>query len=195
MIPWRSTIVGWLVMVFGLAAPTFAAEPLALPVKFGGPFELIDHTGAVTGSRDFRGKFMLIQFGYTYCPDICPIGLDTMAAALDRLGDAAGDVQPIFITVDPARDTPEQLASFVVHFHPDLIGLTGSEADIQKVAKAFKVHRRKVVPRNADAADYMVDHGSITYLMGPDGRFVTLFPYGTTATFMAEAIKSYLDQG
>ena len=117
-----------------------------------------------------------------------------MTAALDQLGALAGNVQPIFITVDPARDTPERLAGFVAHFHPDLIGLTGVEADIREVAKAFKVHRQKVAPKKTDAAGYMVDHGSITYLMGPDGRFVTLFPYGTTATFMAAAIKTYLDQ-
>lgn len=167
----------------------------SLPITFGGPFQLVDHAGRPRTDADFRGRFMLIYFGYTYCPDVCPLGLAAMADALGRLGDGAERVQPIFITVDPARDTAEQLADYVGHFHPRLVGLTGSEAQVRAAAKAYRVHRRKVpLPDASGGGDgYLVDHGSITYLMGPGGGFVTLFPHGTDPAFMADAIRRYLD--
>jgi protein SCO1/2 len=176
------------------AAPKTPALP-DLPIRFGGPFALTDHHGEPRTDRDFRGRFMLIQFGYTFCPDICPISLDTMSTALDLLGAAAEQVQPIFISVDPERDTPAALAEYVEHFHPRLLAMTGTEQAVRAVAKAYRVHRHKVVPDGTDPADYLVDHGSITYLMGPDGCFVTLFPYATTAEVMAEAIGRHLDAG
>jgi protein SCO1/2 len=163
------------------------------PVSFGGPFALTDHTGGRVTDVDFRGSWLLVQFGYTGCPDLCPLGLDTLARVLDLLGPAAAArVQPLFVTVDPARDTPAALAGFVPAFHPRLVGLTGSEPEIRGVAKAYRVHRRKVLTDPARPDDYLIDHGSFTYLMGPDGRFVTLFPYGTPAERMAEVIGSYL---
>lgn len=175
----------------GLAAarPALAAVP-ALP--FGGPFALTDHTGRRRTDADFRGRFLLVHFGYTGCPDLCPLGLDAMLAALDRLGPAGEALQPVFVTVDPARDTVEALRPFVAAFGPRLIGLTGTEAEIRAVAKAYRVHRRKVIVDPARPDDYLVDHGSLTYLMGPDGACRTIFPHGTTAERMAEVIHGYL---
>ncbi len=179
-------------------APAHAAAPppplpASLgPISFGGPFTLVDHTGAPRTDRDFHGRFMLVFFGYTNCPDICPTGLTTMAAALDALGARAAQVQPLFITVDPERDT-EVLADYVAHFHPRLVGLSGSQAQVGAAVRAYRVHRGKVVTSaDAGADDYLVTHSSLTFLMDPDGAFLTLFPHGTTAPAMATAIGNYL---
>jgi cytochrome oxidase Cu insertion factor (SCO1/SenC/PrrC family) len=154
----------------------------------GGPFSLIDQNGKRVTDQDFRGKYMLIFFGYTYCPDVCPSELQVMSAALDELGPEADKIQPIFITIDPARDTPETLKVYVSNFHPRLIGLTGSEADIALVAKAYRVYYAKA-KGTEDKADYLMDHGTILYLMGPDGKFVKHFTYGTEAKGLAEALR------
>ncbi|MBL8590160.1 MAG: SCO family protein [Methylobacteriaceae bacterium] len=158
--------------------------------RFGGPFALTTHDGRRVTEADFRGRFLLIFFGYTRCPDVCPTGLATMAAALDALGPRAERLQPVFVTLDPARDTPPALADYVASFHPRLIGLTGSESEIAAVARAFRVHRVKYQP--AAGGDYAVDHGSLTYLMGPDGGFLTLIPHGATPGRMADVLRRYL---
>ena len=177
------------------ALPQAAEAEKAFPVRFGGPFELIDHTGATRTNSDFAGRFMLIYFGYTNCPDICPHNLQVMTEALERLGDVGAQIQPLFITSDPARDTAELLREYVEHFHPSLVALTGSEAQIRAAAKSFRVHRSKLVSKDAtDANDYLVNHTSLTYLMGPDGEFVTLFPHDTKPEFMAKTIKGYLER-
>ena len=111
----------------------------------GGPFELIDHTGVRRTDADYRGKLALIYFGYTYCADVCPTDLQAMASALDLLGDGARAVQPLFITIDPERDTPGHLANYVPLFHPRLVGLTGEADAVRRVARAYKVHYAKVV--------------------------------------------------
>ena len=116
-----------------------------------------------------------------------------MAAALDRLGAAGEPVQPLFISVDPARDRPAELAAYVARFHPRLIGLTGTEPAVAAAARAYRVHRRKVVLADQTAADdYLVDHSSLTFLIGPDGDWLTLFPHRTDPEFMAAAIRRYL---
>ncbi len=187
-----------LVLVGLLAGGSLAADepetaPPPLANFFGGPFSLIDHDGTRRSDRDFRGRFMLIYFGYATCPDICPTGLQTLSTALDLLGARADAVQPLFITVDPARDRPQALKNYVSHFHPRLIGLTGDESEIRAVAKAYRIHRRTVVLADSDGPDdYLVDHASITHLMGPDGKHVTLFPHGTDAQRMAEVLRRYL---
>lgn len=173
-----------------LGHPVGAA--LSLPKLFGGPFQLTDETGRRVGPETYRGRFMLIYFGYSYCPDICPTDLADMAAALDLLGDDGDAVQPLLITVDPARDRPEVLKEFTSAFHPDLVGLTGSEAEIAAVARAYRVHRRKFLLDGAAAEDYLVDHSTLTYLMGPDGAFLTMFPRGTAPEEMARRIRNYL---
>ncbi len=184
-------------LVLALTASTAgrAASPLppALETLFGGPFSMVDQNGAPRGDTDFRGRFMLVYFGYTTCPSICPANLQHMADALERLGDRSMDIVPVFVSIDPARDRPEQLKEYVAHFGETFVGLTGSEAQVREIAKAYRVHRRKVVEAGADAGDYLVDHASITYLMGPDGKFRTLFPHNTTGDVMAERIAGYLE--
>ena len=156
----------------------------------GGKFSLSDHTGKRVTEADYHGKFMLVFFGYTYCPDICPGELQVMAAALDALGEKASQVQPIFITIDPERDTVKQMADYVQHFHDKLVGLTGTADEIAKVAKAYRVYYARV--EDASASDYLMDHSSILYLMDREGRFVTHFNYGTDAKALAESLAKHL---
>ncbi|MBZ0216914.1 MAG: SCO family protein, partial [Fimbriimonadaceae bacterium] len=137
--------------------------------------------------------YMLIFFGYTYCPTICPTNLEHMAWALEELGERAADIQPIFVTIDPARDTPGLLRDYVASFDANFVALTGEETEIARIAKAYRIHRVKVVPEGSDADDYLVDHSSTTYLMGPDGKFLTLFPHNTPGDVMAQRIAKYLD--
>jgi cytochrome oxidase Cu insertion factor (SCO1/SenC/PrrC family) len=142
----------------------------------GGPFSLMDHTGRRVTDEDFRGRYMLVAFGYTYCPDVCPGELQLISAALDRLGAKADRIAPIFITVDPARDTQDVLKAYMANFHPRFVGLTGSEAEIAAAAKAYRVYFRKV---ESPGSPYLMDHTSLVYLMDPEGNYVTHFPYGT----------------
>ena len=122
-------------------AVMWGSEPI------GGPFALIDQDGKPRTDADFRGKLLLIYFGFTYCSDTCPIDLQSMATALDRLGAVAERVQPVFITVDPEKDTPEQFKGYVALFHPRLVGLTGSSQQMRKVARAYRVYDAKSEPR------------------------------------------------
>ncbi len=170
-----------------------APEAPPPPLSFGGPFALVDHAGRARRETDFAGRYLLVFFGYTRCPNTCPTGLATMAAALDRLGAAGRRVQPLFISVDPARDRPAELAAYVARFHPRLIGLTGTEQAVAAAARAYRAHRRKVVLADpAGPDDYLVDHSSLTFLIGPAGTWLTLFPHGTDPEFMAAAINRYL---
>jgi protein SCO1/2 len=145
------------------------AQPAALTV--GGPFSLIDGDGKPVTDQTWRGKYMLVYFGYTYCPDVCPTTLTNVATALDKLGSKANEIQPLFITVDPKRDTPAVVKQYAAAFSPRLIGLTGSPQQIAAAAKAYRVyyaeHRTGPGPN-----DYSMDHSSVLYLMGPDGRFI-----------------------
>jgi protein SCO1 len=187
-------------MMAALAGPLIAVSLLAagpvgartLPTLFGGPFALTDHNGRQVTDKDFAGRHMLVYFGYTYCPDVCPTDLTGLAAALDGLGRLAERVRPVFITVDPGRDTAAVLKEYTNAFHPALLGLTGTPAQVAAVAKAYRVHRRVFRLEGAAREDYLVDHSSLAYLMGPDGEFVTMFPHGTTPERMAEALRKYL---
>jgi protein SCO1/2 len=167
-----------------------ASDPLA--GRFGGAFALTTHDGRQVSDESFRGRFMLIYFGYTHCPDLCPIDLALIGAALDSLGEAADAIQPLFVSVDPERDTPAVLAPFVASFHKRLIGLTGSEADIAAVARLYRVHRVRYQPASAAPGDYAIDHGSLTCLMGGDGQLLTLSPHNTEAARMAAMLRRYL---
>ncbi len=156
----------------------------------GGPFTLTDHMGRKVTEKDFLGRHMLIFFGYTYCPDVCPTELQVMTAALDMMGPEADRIQPIFISVDPARDTPDVVKAYVENFGPRLAGLTGTPDEIAAVAKAYRVFYAKVEKGDPDA--YLMDHSSIIYLMGPDGRFVKHFTYTTDAAKLAQGLKEAL---
>ena len=159
----------------------WAREPV------GGPFALIDHTGAARSERDFRGKLLLIYFGFTYCPDICPTDLQNIGLALDQLGAVSDKVQPLFVTVDPERDTAAHLAQYVPMFHPRLIGLTGDASAIRAAADAYKVYYAKVSNERGD--DYTVDHTAFTYLIGADGKYLGFLPPGTAPERIADILR------
>jgi cytochrome oxidase Cu insertion factor (SCO1/SenC/PrrC family) len=156
----------------------------------GGPFALVDQDGRPRTDADFRGKLMLVYFGFTYCPDICPTDLQQMAMAVDRLGPTGELVQPIFITVDPERDTPAHLKDYLPMFHPRFIGLTGDQRAIQAAARAYRVYFEKV--ERADKTDYTINHSAFFYLIGANGEYLGFFPPGTSAERLAEAISTSL---
>lgn len=179
----------------GAAAAGSAAETMDILMwnrePVGGPFVLTDHAGKPRTDRDFRGMLMLVYFGFTYCPDVCPTDLMAIGQALERLGPDADAVQPVFITLDPERDTAEHLAEYVPLFHPRLLGLTGSLDAIGTAADAYKVYFAKVANgKNAD--DYTVDHTAYIYLMDRDGKYLGFFPPGTSAERMVEIIRPRL---
>ena len=157
----------------------------------GGPFQLTDQTGKRVTDKDFRGRYTLVFFGFTNCPDICPSALQVMAAALDQLGPKGQAVTPLFISVDPERDSPRELATYVKSFHPRLVGLTGTPEEIEAVTKAYRVYVKKVADTRSSAG-YSFDHSAIIYLMGPDGAYVTHFTATTSADAMAERLAKLL---
>jgi protein SCO1/2 len=157
----------------------------------GGPFTLVDAAGKTVTDQDFRGRYMLIFFGYTHCPDICPAELQVMAAALDQLGDKAKKVVPIFITLDPERDTPEAVGAYVKNFSPNIVGLTGSMDAISAAAKAYRVSFSKFQDKN-ERDNYTIDHSALAYLMGTDGEYITHIPYGTSVAQMVDTLNRYL---
>ncbi|MCK1745655.1 SCO family protein [Bradyrhizobium sp. 139] len=179
----------------GHAAARSAAETMDILMwnrePVGGPFALTDHTGKARTDRDFRGELMLVYFGFTYCPDVCPTDLMAIGQTLDLLGADAEKVQPLFITVDPERDTAEHLADYVTLFHPRLIGLTGGLDAIREAADAYKVYFAKVATGKGDA-NYTVDHTAYIYLMDRDGKYLGFFPPGTSAERMLEIIRPRL---
>lgn len=156
----------------------------------GGPFALTDQDGRPRSDVDFRGKLLLVYFGYTYCTDICPTDLQAMASAIDKLGPAGDAVQPLFITIDPEHDTPETIKLYVALFHPRLIGLTGSASEIKKVALAYKVYYAKA--EREKKSDRLIDHSGFTFLVGRDGKYLGIFPPGTPADRMIDGIRPYL---
>lgn len=157
----------------------------------GGPFTLTDHSGRRVTEADFRGKYMLILFGFTYCPDICPSGLQVMSAALTQLGAKADRITPMFVSVDHERDTPAQMAEYVKSFHPRLVGLTGSAAEIAAAAKAYRVYYKKVVDEKSTAG-FTWDHSALIYLMGPDGRYVAHFTHAAGPDAIAARLAQLL---
>jgi len=157
----------------------------------GGPFTLVDPTGKPVTDQDFRGRYMLIFFGYTHCPDICPAELQVMAAALDQLGPKAAKVVPIFITLDPERDTPEAVGAYVKNFGPNIVGLTGSTEAVAAAAKAYRVSFSKFQDENS-GTNYTIDHSALAYLMGTDGEYITHIPYGTSVAQMLDTLNRYL---
>jgi protein SCO1 len=171
------------------AGPDVATTGTAL---IGGPFTLVGRDGKPVTDRAFRGKYMLVFFGFTHCPDICPAELQVMSAALDELGPKANDIIPIFITLDPERDTPPVVAGYVMNFSPRFVGLTGSPEQIADAAKAYRVTYAKFQEEGAKPDDYSVDHSALVFLMGKDGEYLTHFAYGTPAAKMAETLRRYL---
>ncbi len=176
-----------------LAAQSGRLGPSAVAAAaVGGPFALVDHTGAAVDQTSYGDALLLIYFGYGFCPDVCSTDLAGMASALDLLGEDAARVQPLFITVDPARDTADALAGYVAQFHPRLVGLTGSEAQVAEAARAYRVYYAKAGADDHahDHAHYLMDHSSFVYLTAPGDGAVTVFPPRTAPDVMADTIKA-----
>ena len=186
-------LIGLLVAVMLLAAGGYlflsGSQPAALSV--GGPFSLIDGDGNPVTDQTWHGKYLLVYFGYTFCPDVCPTTLSNVADAMDKLGTKADRIQPLFITVDPKRDTPAVVKQYAAAFGPRIIGLTGSPEQIAAAAKAYRVyyaeHRSGPGPD-----DYSMDHSSVLYLMGPDGRFVAPVRADQDGPEIAAALKKLM---
>ncbi len=203
--PLRGALLFWLAL-FLLAAPSFASAQDTFKSKrtaaelmdavmwnrepIGGAFRLTDHQGRTRRDTDFRGKVMLVYFGYTSCPDICPTDLQQMGLALEMLGPAAQGLAPIFITLDPQRDTRKLLSAYVPAFHPQIVGLSGSLADIHNVAQAYRVYHERVPV--SGWLRYTVDHSSFIYIMGTDGKYIGFMPPGTSAERMVDTLRPYL---
>ncbi len=157
----------------------------------GGPFALTDQTGKRVTEKDFLGRYTLVFFGFTNCPDICPSGLQVMTAALEKLGARADEITPVLISIDSERDTPQKLADYVKSFHPRLIALTGTPDEVAAAAKAYRVYYQKV-PDEKDPTQYSYDHSSIFYLMDKDGSLLAPIPHTTDVAQLTEAIEKAL---
>lgn len=169
-------------------------ELMSGKAQVGAPFTLTGasgpHLGKRVGLAEFRGKLVLLYFGYASCPDVCPTDLLAIAQTLKSLGKSADQVQPLFITLDPARDTPDVLRGYAPAFHPRLIALTGSEDEIRRVATAYKVFYEKVRIERADL--YLIDHSAFTFLLDRNGRYVMFFPPGTPSQRMVVMVREQL---
>jgi cytochrome oxidase Cu insertion factor (SCO1/SenC/PrrC family) len=156
----------------------------------GGPFSLPDQRGRLAGPAQWRGKVVLMYFGYTFCPDACPTELSSIAAAIDALGTDGTKVQPVFVTLDPLRDKPAAIGRYAESFNPRFAALSGTEAEVRGVALSYKVFFEKVPQRGTDR--YLIDHTSFTYVLNTEGRYVGYFPPGTSGRRMAEQVRALL---
>ena len=172
----------WLVGAGGGTSPRTA---------IGGPFEMVQGNGQPVTDRSFRGKYLLIYFGYTSCEDVCPTTLASLALALDALGRRADQIQPLFISLDPERDTPPVVQRYASAFTPRLIGLTGSPGETRRVADAYRVSSA-IRRDDAGSGRYVVDHSSVVYLIGPDGRYVAPIRADEAGLAMAASIGRYV---
>lgn len=178
------------VAVIGIVGRVALMDGHEHSADIGGPFTLVDGDGRTVTDADFRGRYMLVYFGYTFCPDVCPTTLSEVAAAIAKLPPAEADkLQPLFITIDPQRDTPKVVKDYATAFSPRMIGLTGSAEQVAAAERAYKVYAAKA-PGEGDA--YTMDHTSIVYLMGPDGKFLAHFAHGMTVDEMAAELHKHL---
>jgi protein SCO1 len=175
-----------------LNAPGAGLADISAPVgaTIGGPFALTDQNGTPRRPEDFRGKLMLIYFGYTFCPDVCPTDLMAITQALDMLGPKAVAIQPIFISIDPERDS-SVMGEYLRAFHPSFVGLTGTPEEIRKVANSYKAFYSRV--EDARGGDYTIDHSGVIYLMGREGEYLGFMPPQTGPARLVEILRKYLD--
>ncbi len=174
------------VLLGGAGAAAWIGLQRPKTMSIGGPFTLLDGAGKTVTDRSFRGKWMLVYFGYTHCPDACPTALQDMANAVDLLGPKQRDVALVFITVDPARDTPDIMREYVKNFDAPIAGLSGTADQVDKAAKAYRVYYAK----HPTADGYDMDHSSVIYVMNPDGDFVTNFSQENTPDQIAAKLKT-----
>lgn len=174
------------------AVSASAEDTVSVPagVPIGGPFKLTDEKGRLVTDADYRGRWMLVFFGYTNCPDECPLTLQKMATTLQELGPLADRIAPLFITVDPRRDTPEKLASYLANFDTRITGLTGSDEQIAAVAKAYRVYYEPGQHEQSGAD--LVNHSTFLYLMSPSGKLNALFSQDVTAEKLTAALRTRL---
>lgn len=181
----------------GAAAVVIMAPPVSSPpaqstassLAIGGPFTLVGADGKPVTDHSYRGKWMLVYFGYTFCPDVCPTTLNNITQALAKLGPDANRISPLFITIDPKRDTPKVIGDYVKAFDPRIVGLTGSADQIAAVAKEYRVY---YAPQPGAGDDYLVDHSSFVYLMNPQGGFAKVLPGNMSGGEMAAAIRPFV---
>ena len=165
-------------------------QPKIVSKNFGGDFTLINQDGETVTQDDFNNQYRLIYFGFTYCPAICPTELQKMSKVLTLLGDKGEEITPIFITVDPERDTVETMKQYVELFHPRLVGLTGTPEQIKTVKKAYKIYAAKVKEEGMN--DYTMDHSSFIYFLDPDNNLLRIFKTDDTADDMTNTINQYM---
>lgn len=179
----------WTVFLNKDDTPTAAENSRAL---IGGSFELTNHTGQPVTDKDFLGKYMIVYFGYTFCPDVCPMDLQIMADSLRNLAQLDSDklekITPVFVTIDPERDTVDVMAEYVAFFHEDLIGLTGTVEQVDAIKKAYRVYAAKA----DDSPDYLVDHTAYTYFMDTDGTLLKHFNHGEDPEMMASQMAALI---
>jgi len=189
--------IGVFVLVASVAAWMFTPNPAndtasntqnQMGNLVGGPFSLVNQDGERVTEKDFLSSYFLVYFGYSYCPDVCPVDLQSMTAALDLLNEETLDkVQPVFITIDPERDTVEVMKAYVSLFHPKLIGLTGTPEEITAATRAYRVYARKV--ETESDSEYLMDHSAITFLMSPEGKYIAHFSTGFKPEAMAQRLE------
>ena len=187
--------LGILAMVFltrGTSEEQFAACGAgAVAGDLGGPFTLVNGEGETVTSAEVITEPTLIYFGYTYCPDVCPLDVDRNAAAVEILEESGQSVTPVFITIDPARDTPEVVRDFADAMHPRMIGLTGSEEQVAQASKAYRTYHKAHPPVDGE---YLVDHSTFSYLVTPEQGFVEFFRRELTPEQMADKIGCFVDR-
>jgi protein SCO1/2 len=187
----RHVLFGALALAACSPAPVAPARPPLEGARIGGPFALTDQNGRAVTDRDFAGKYRIMYFGYTFCPDVCPTDVQAIGAALKLLDPAlAARIVPIFVTVDPTRDTPAVLKAFVSAFDPRMVGLTGTPQQIEAVKKAFAIFSAK--GDDAPGGGYLVNHSRQTYLMAPDGKPIALLPQEQGPQAVADEIRRWV---
>jgi len=181
-------------LALGACGQATSSEPPLAGARIGGPFTLVNQDGRAVSDRDFDGKYRLMYFGYTYCPDVCPVDVQRLMAgyaALEKSDpETAAKVAPIFISVDPDRDKPPVLKHYVSAFHPKLTGLTGSPEQIAQVAKAYAIIYSK--EGKPGASEYLMNHSRLAYLFGPDGKPIALVPHDGTPDQIAAELKRWV---
>lgn len=184
-----------MIRVLCIAAPLAAAAAEADDAG-GAAFDLVDHGGRAVSDRDYRGSYLPVFFGYARCPGVCPLSLAALGMAMDALGADDARAPPLFVSVDPARDTPERLAAFVDHFHSRLAGLTGTPEQVARAAAAYRARYRRADSdgdgQGDDGPDYLIDHTAALVLVGPDGRGLAAIPHGAPAADTAAAVRHFM---
>jgi len=181
----------WKVYEFNqLASDTRGQELSTLPIK--GTFSLTDHNGQAVTEATYKGRHTLVFFGYTYCPDVCPTVLLDIGTVMDSLGDQAKQVMPLFVTVDPKRDSVEVMKDYLENFHPSVVGLTGSVDDIHDASKSFRAYFSKVIMDTSDPDGYLMSHSARIYVMGPDAKPILNFKHGESPERITKQLKEIL---